>query len=240
MNAALQNAEGITTNITGSRGFFDGKSSNGPGAEFISIITKVPGIGDGFASEARALSQASATQEQENARAEATNPNHVPGMNDSFDPVKVSRQIYPILEFRDKVVRSISTVISKIPGLEKLLDHVSETLTAFVMGLLAPFVRPIIKELSKQLKDGSSTVVNASADAQLETWTNPHCSDPTHSMLSKDHFTNVLNACAGRVAVTIVQYVVPSVLYIPFPSLTQKLASPPLTPRSNTCVSTPL
>jgi hypothetical protein len=59
------------------------------------------------------------------------------------------------------------------------------------------------------LKDGSSGVISASAHSQLEPWTNSHCTDPTHSMLSKDHFTNVLNSCAGRIAATILQYVVP-------------------------------
>ena len=32
-------------------------------------------------------------------------------------------------------------------------------------------------------------------------------------MLSKDHFTNLLNPCAGRVAATVLQYAVPRVLY---------------------------
>ena len=130
-------------------------------------------------------------------------------MSENFDPVKVSRQVYPILEFRDKIVKSINNTISKIPGLENLLEHISETLTAFVLGLLAPFIRPIINQVTKSLKDGSSGVITASANSQLEPWKNSRCTDPTHSMLSKDHFTNVLNSCAGRVASTILQYVVP-------------------------------
>lgn len=137
------------------------------------------------------------------------NPNVVPGMSDSFDPVQVAREIYPILEFRDKIVKAISRVIANIPGLESLIEYISETLTAFVLGLLAPFVRPIIDQVSKVLKDGSSGVIGASAATQYEPWDDPRCSDPTHSMLSKDHFTNVLNPCAGRVASTVLQYVVP-------------------------------
>lgn len=143
----------------------------------------------------------------------SSNPNQVPGMSVSFDPVETARKIYPILEFRDKIVRAINRTISKIPGLEKLIEHISETLTAFVLGLLAPFVRPIINQVSKVLKDGSSGVISASAKSQLEPWTDPHCTNPTHSMLSKDHFTNVLNSCAGRVAATVLQYAVPRVLY---------------------------
>lgn len=82
---------------------------------------------------------------------------------------------------------------AKIPGLEALVEKISETLTVFVLSLLAPIIRPIIEAVSKSLKAGSSTVVDASQKQQFETWNVPTSTDPTHSMLSKDHFTNYLN-----------------------------------------------
>lgn len=207
VNVALKNAEQVShasdRSYPGQPGF-----SGGGGKDFISLVSQLPGVGDGFASQARSLKARSAAQEEENTRS-AGNVNVVPGMSPNFDPVKVSGQIYPILEFRDKIVRSINNMISKIPGLESLLERISETLTAFILGLLSPFIRPIINQISKVLKDGSANVVESSAKSQFEPWTNPHCTDPTHSMLSKDHFTHVLNSCAGRVSVTILQYVVP-------------------------------
>lgn len=211
VNIALKNAEQMTQSsslgVSSNRGIFgSGRPGSSSGSDFISLISKVPGMGDGFASQARDLKAASAAQEQENAR---SNNNLVPGMSPNFDPVKVAKQIYPILEFRDRIVRAISNTISKIPGLESLLDKISETLTAFILGLLAPFVRPIINQVSKVLKNGSSEIISSSAKSQFEPWSNPRCDNPTHSMLSKDHFTNVLNSCAGRVAATILQYVVP-------------------------------
>lgn len=195
---------------TGDRGLFglSLSSSGKAGNDFISSISELPGIGFGFAAEARNLQQASADQERSNERTRA-NPNQVPGMSADFDPVQTAKKIYPILQFRDKIVKNINNIIAKVPGLESLLEHISETLTAFVLGLLAPFVRPIINQVSKALKDGSSGVISASANNQLEPWRDPSCTNPTHSMLSKDHFTNVLNSCAGRVASTILQYTVP-------------------------------
>lgn len=89
------------------------------------------------------------------------------------------------------------------------MEKISETLTLFVLSLLAPFVRPIITAVSASLKTGSGEVINASQNEQFGPWNDPSCTDPTHSMLSKDHFSNILNACAGRVAATILQYVVP-------------------------------
>lgn len=110
-------------------------------------------------------------------------------------------------------MRSISNVIEKVPGLQSLVEKISETLTVFVLSLLAPFIRPIINAVSAQLKNGSSTVIDASGKHQYEPWTDPNCSDPTHSLLSKDHFTNILNEPAGQVAACILQYVAPRVLY---------------------------
>jgi Heterokaryon incompatibility protein Het-C len=136
----------------------------------------------------------------------------LPGMP-NFDPAKTVQQIYPILVFRDKVVRSISAIISKIPGLEALVDKITETLTIFVLSLLAPFIRPIINGLTQQLQAGSSAVVDSSGRHQYEPWTDPHCTDPTHSMLSKDHFSNILNEPAGQVASEILKFVAPRVMY---------------------------
>ena len=131
----------------------------------------------------------------------------------NFDPAKTIAQIYPILAFRDKVVRSISAIIEKIPGLETLVEQITETLTVFILSLLAPFVRPVIKALTKTLQTGSGAVVESSGQHQYEPWTDPKCDNPTHSMLSKDHFSNILNPPAGAVAAEILKYVAPRVLY---------------------------
>lgn len=139
-------------------------------------------------------------------------PMGLPGLPD-FDPAKTIAQIYPILAFRDKVVRTISAVIEKIPGLEALVEKITETLTVFILSLLAPFVRPVIEALTKTLQSGSGEVVELSAKNQFAPWTDTNCSDPTHSMLSKDHFSNILNPPAGAVAAEILKYVAPRVLY---------------------------
>ena len=209
VDIVLKNAEGSSAGGgSSSRGFL-GLSAP---TDFISLVGNLPSVGGDFAAQARSLKEASEAQEQRNQRSgdlSRDNANQVPGMNPEFDPVKVAGQIYPILEFRDKIVKAISRGIAKVPGLEKLLDNISERLTAFILGLLAPFIRPIINQVSKVLKDGSSGIIDASAKSQLEPWENPRCSDPTHSMLSKDHFTNILNSCAGRVASAIISYVTP-------------------------------
>jgi hypothetical protein len=143
---------------------------------FTNLLSQVPGVGGNLASTARGLQESSAQQQYQNRSAvgdiktsfmgppgSSTGPPGpgVPGMSPDFDPVATAKKIYPILEFRDKVVRAISSTIAKIPGLESLVEKISETLTVFVLSLLAPFVRPIIDAVSKSLKEGSSTVVEA-------------------------------------------------------------------------------
>ena len=137
----------------------------------------------------------------------------IPGYNANIDPQQAIAKIYPILVFRDKIVRSIASTVEKIPGLEKAIETISEKITLFIMGLLAPYVKPIIAAASNALKQGSGTVVSASAKQQYLVWQDPTSTDPTHSMLSKDHFSNILNSPSGEVASTILQYVAPRIIY---------------------------
>ena len=208
------------------------RTGGGPSSEIsglTSLLEKLPGTG-GLIQEAVSLQAASDQQAAatsgggtggargfDDGDSRSWNPannNFInPSASNYTDPQTIITKIYPILEFRDKVVRAINGVISKIPGLESLIDKITEKVTLFVMGLLAPYITPLIEAASQQLKQGSSTVVDASANHQYEVWTNDRCSDPTHSLLSKDHFSNILNGPAGQVAVSIVQYVAPRVIY---------------------------
>ena len=215
MDIALKEAE--AANKTTADGTRDASKSSQL-TRMTEMLSSVPGAGD-LAKEAGDLQARSDAQEHTAAaNLEAPPSSHdgpagqnIPGTN--IDPIKTARQIYPILEFRDKVVKIVSATIEKIPGLEALVEKISETITLFVLSLLAPYIRPIINAVSKQLKAGSGGVIDSSGKHQYEPWTDPHCSDPTHSLLSKDHFSNILNEPAGLVASSILQYVAPRVIY---------------------------
>jgi hypothetical protein len=209
-----------------------GPGGSDPCGGLIDALNMVPGTGD-LINQARSLQASSDAQAAENSHSgfgdyssSRAGPGQfdappgsvggppgpdIPGTN--TDPAAIIPKIYPILVFRDNVVRSISNIISKIPGLEKLIETITERVTIFVLSLLAPFILPIIKTASGQLKSGSSAVIDSAAKHQYEVWTDPTSTNPTHSMLSKDHFSNVLNAPAGQVAVAILQYVAPRVIY---------------------------
>ncbi|KAG9826364.1 heterokaryon incompatibility Het-C, partial [Aureobasidium melanogenum] len=205
----------------------DGKrSGSGPAGEvsgLVSLLSKVPGTSS-LCQEAVRLQAESDQYAAQNAGAgargfdggsysqdRAWNP--VASANGTADPQAIVAKIYPILVFRDNVVRSISNIVSKIPGLESLIEKITEKVTLTVMGLLAPYITPLIAAASNSLKQGSTSVVEASGKHQYEVWTDPFSTDPTHSLLSKDHFSNILNEPAGKVAACILQYVAPRVIY---------------------------
>lgn len=232
LNAALSQAESGQ-----KRG--DSSSNNGLGG-LTSLLANIPGTGS-LVQEAQSLQASADAEAAHNAqqgygsrgmddsyapygneygsRAGQQGQGGAPQQSQQFaappkvDPAAVIAKIYPILSFRDKVVRQISAIVSKIPGLEKMIDTITEKVTLFVMGLLAPFIKPVIASASNALKQGSGTVVNSSAQQQYIVWSDPNSSDPTHSMLSKDHFSNVLNQPAGEIAACILQYVAPRVIY---------------------------
>lgn len=233
MNKALGDAQAQSERPSGDvgRGF---RVSGGDVSNLTGLLSQVPGAG-GLCQQAEQLQVQADAQERQNSgdvdRASNSYGGNVPpsfagppgapggppgpGIPgwETFDPIKTAAQIYPILEFRDKVVKAISLTLEKIPGLEALVEKITETVTLFVLSLLAPYIRPIINAVSNQLKTGSSTVIDASGKQQFGPWQDPHCSDPTHSMLSKDHFSNILNEPAGQVASTILQYVAPRIIY---------------------------
>ena len=71
-------------------------------------------------------------------------------------------------------------------------------------------MKPIVQLVLKNLNAGSDLVI--SERAQYEVFDNPNSTDPTHSMLSKDHFSCYLNEPAGQVAIVIIKHAVTQVV----------------------------
>lgn len=184
------------------------------------ILDKVPwdlleGDGKPDPSKADELKQAAAAKaEQTNQRPLDSNVS-LGGMN--IDEAKEMAQqtlteIYPILEFHDQIMKGVNALISKVPGLDDLMENMSGALQIFIFSLLAPYIKPIISQARVELKATSEGVLKSSEKGQYEVFENESCTDPTHSMLSKDHFSNVLNPVAGQVACNTIKFVVPHIV----------------------------
>ncbi|KAA6414691.1 MAG: hypothetical protein FRX48_01441 [Lasallia pustulata] len=125
---------------------------------------------------------------------------------------EVSKQIYPILQWHDEIMQSITETIEKIPILPDLVEQLQEQINVFVFSLLAPFVLPIINQVKTELATGSSEIIQSSKEKQLIVFRDDRSSDPTHSMLSKDHFSNILNEPAGKIASQVLKWVIPQII----------------------------
>jgi len=131
---------------------------------------------------------------QANATAAQMNQTHVsPRQPEEFTlrMQQVVKDIYPIIAYHDEIMLAITEAIENIPILPDLLEQLSEQLSIFIFSLIAPFVLPIITEIKNELEHGSSEVIQSSKQQQLNVFYDDRSTDPTHSMLSKDHFSNV-------------------------------------------------
>jgi hypothetical protein len=122
------------------------------------------------------------------------------------------RQIYPIIEFHDNIVQNISKTIDEIPVLPELVEQIQSQVSLFVFGLLSPIVTPIIQQVKNELNTGSEEIINSSREKQHIVFNDDNSTDPTHSMLSKDHFSSVLNDPAGKVATAVLTWAVPQIV----------------------------
>ncbi|KAJ4292439.1 hypothetical protein N0V90_009101 [Kalmusia sp. IMI 367209] len=152
---------------------------------------------------------------EQNAQAAKMNNMHItPKEPEEFTQQldELVKQIYPIMEFHDEIMQSISEFIEQIPILPDLIEQLQEQVNIFVFSLLAPFVVPIITQVKTELETGSTEVIASSREKQHIVFNDDNSTDPTHSMLSKDHFSNLLNEPAGRVASEVLKWAVPQVV----------------------------
>jgi Heterokaryon incompatibility protein Het-C len=186
------------------------QSSNQDGSVLQDLLSKVPSgvFGDkDEAGKANELQQNAQAHQMQNTRISPRQPEEwTHYLND------VQQQIAPIIGWHDEVMQSITETIEKIPILPDLIDNIQDEINKFVFSLLAPYVVPIINQVKNELNTGSNEIIESSKNAQHVVFNDDRSSDPTHSMLSKDHFSNILNEPAGKVASQTIKWVVPQLI----------------------------
>ncbi|KAI1338376.1 Het-C-domain-containing protein [Xylariaceae sp. FL0016] len=125
---------------------------------------------------------------------------------------QVFEQIMPAIEFHDEIMKNINEAIESIPILPKILEQLEEQMSKWVFTIMAPFVVPLIQQVKNELRTGSEEIINSSENEQHIVFHEDRSTDPTHSMLSKDHFSNILNEVAGKTASKVVAWVVPQLM----------------------------
>ncbi|CAA7264748.1 unnamed protein product [Cyclocybe aegerita] len=125
---------------------------------------------------------------------------------DNVAPPEVQQKLLDILKWHDDVMRDIVKKIEMVPGLTDLLDEFSNALNEYIYTVLAPYLGPILTQATSALDEGSKAVIDN--DDQYEVFNNPNAHDPSHSLLSKDHFGLILNEPAGKIAQIVVVHTV--------------------------------
>ncbi|PHH79311.1 hypothetical protein CDD82_2476 [Ophiocordyceps australis] len=125
---------------------------------------------------------------------------------------EIYQQIMPVIQFHDDVMKTVTGAVEKIPLLPKIIEQLEEQLTKFVFSIVAPLVVPLIHQIRNELRTGSEEIVHSSQQEQHIVFDDDGSTDPTHSMLSKDHFSNILNEIAGRTAAKTLHWVVPQLM----------------------------
>ncbi|KAJ2923604.1 hypothetical protein H1R20_g13491, partial [Candolleomyces eurysporus] len=119
-------------------------------------------------------------------------------------PPEVMQRLVELLKWHDDVMRQILRKIEMVPGLAGMLEEFSNALNAYIYTILAPYVTPLMTQATSVLDEGSKAVIDN--HDQYEVFDNPNASDPSHSLLSKDHFGLILNEPAGKIAQLVVEY----------------------------------
>lgn len=125
---------------------------------------------------------------------------------EDMSPQELHSVLWKVLSFRDSVMKGISGMLEKIPGLNLIIEKIQDSISVFVFTTLEPFLKPILETATAGLSSASSEVINK--HDQYEVFNNPYASDPTHSFLSKDHFNLILNEPAGNIAKIILKHTV--------------------------------
>ena len=128
----------------------------------------------------------------------------------------VFKQVMPVIEFHDDVMQSITAAVEKIPVLPKIIEQLEEQLSKFVFSIMAPFVVPLIHQIRNELRTGSDEIVESSERQQHNVFYENRCTDPTHSMLAKDHFSIVRSLEFTRPSVDIFINAPPMILLLTY------------------------
>ncbi|KAK6496657.1 hypothetical protein TWF481_001647 [Arthrobotrys musiformis] len=121
-------------------------------------------------------------------------------------------QIYPFLEMHDRVVREIVYGMEEVPSHAATYEKIQQSLCIVTFTLIAPYILPILQQARIELAESANELIAIASEKEGEVFSDPYCSDPVHTVISKDNASNVLSEPAGRIAVEIVKFVVPLVM----------------------------
>ena len=173
------------------------ESKNSDTSTLRELLDKIP---DGFFGDKHESDKVEELQSNANA-ADMQNMSISPREPEEFtEYVKQAyNQVMPAIQFHDEIMKGITAAVEKIPVLPKVIEQLEEELSRFVFSIIAPFIVPLINNIKNELMTGSGELINSSEKEQHIVFHDDSSTDPTHSMLAKDHFSNVSGSGKGNI-----------------------------------------
>lgn len=66
---------------------------------------------------------------------------------DEYSTEEVQQTLWEIMQWRDTIMRKVSTIIEKIPGMETVLDQLTEALNVYIYTTIEPYVKVSARRL---------------------------------------------------------------------------------------------
>ena len=116
--------------------------------------------------------------------------------------------IEPVLKLRDDIVKWVYEHLTWEP-IRDACATISVAVEKLVYYVLGVFLRPVLQDIEKVLINQSHALAAEDEASRLAKGESSvfdsasRATDPTHSMLSKDHYAHELNELSGRVSTTI-------------------------------------
>ncbi|KAG9019345.1 hypothetical protein FRB90_003751 [Tulasnella sp. 427] len=123
--------------------------------------------------------------------------------NGHVDEKTLSNALLKVITLKDqvkgKVVNGFGDVLGKFISIKGVLGDLEDNLDAFVSRNLQKLITPLVSLIRKKVEQLMNTVI-VGTDSQWEVFNATTSTNPTHSLLSKDHFQSILNEPAGILA----------------------------------------
>ncbi|KAG8858283.1 hypothetical protein FRB96_005414 [Tulasnella sp. 330] len=98
-----------------------------------------------------------------------------------------------------KLMEGTKHVVDDLVHVRDSMESLRDNLSVYVLKALQPLMTPLISILTQNIYKIMNEVLISSAD-EWEVFNNTQSTNPTHSLLSKDHFRIILNEPAGMIA----------------------------------------
>lgn len=141
-------------------------------------------------------------------------------------PELLWKSLEPVFKLRDDIVKWVYDHLA-IRAVQDAIAAISTAIDKLVYMVLGIFLTPLLSQFSEVLKKQEQQLLKQDQAARLATGEqsifdeSSSADDPTHSQLAKDHYDDVLNEVAGRVAVRISGYTTTKVIQLWQPGTTE-------------------